>query len=58
MKYSERMTEEQIELWVEKQIDKLDRMLGKGQIDQDDYDGELEDVHRRAEREYARRKLG
>ena len=56
MKYSDRMTEEQIDQWIEKRIAMLDRMLGKGQIDQDDYDGELEDVYRRADREYARRR--
>lgn len=46
------MTEEQIELRVEKMVDHLDRVFLSGQMSQDDYDKAMRDLNAWAEAAY------
>lgn len=46
------MTEDQIELKVEKEMDKLDRKLMDGRITQDQYDLEVDALERWSDQQY------
>jgi hypothetical protein len=48
------MTEEQIELRVEKMFDTLDEQLGRGLVSQEEYDHRSKQIHEWAEKQTAR----